>query len=191
MGYLYDPLQTKINLHGGFGQSSYLLCGHSMCSACLAIHPRTSHYIVNRILWAFCVYLEAVSVLPQLRTMQNTRVVEPFTAHYVFALGVVRFLSYAHWILQVMDSHGYLLITLGHGLWPSMVLLSEIVQTFILADLCYYYVKSIAGGALFVFGQCNLANSNGGEICLYQALAISFEIDIFLYQARRFSVLMN
>lgn len=40
----------------------------------IAIHPGTSHYLVNRILWAFCVYLEAVSVLPQLRVMQNTRV---------------------------------------------------------------------------------------------------------------------
>ena len=27
--------------------------------------------------------------------------VEPFTAHYVFALGISRFLSCAHWILQV------------------------------------------------------------------------------------------
>lgn len=38
------------------------------------IHPSTSHNIVNRICWAFCVYLEAVSVLPQLRLMQNTKV---------------------------------------------------------------------------------------------------------------------
>lgn len=40
----------------------------------LAVHPSTSHNIVNRISWAFCVYLEAVSVLPQLRMMQNTKV---------------------------------------------------------------------------------------------------------------------
>jgi ER lumen protein retaining receptor len=98
------------------------------CAAlALLIHPSTSHNIVNRICWAFCVYLEAVSVLPQLRLMQNTKVnqfthfpfpldcrikhaefifasaqiVEPFTAHYVFALGVARFLSCAHWVLQV------------------------------------------------------------------------------------------
>ena len=42
---------------------------------------------------------------------------------------------------QVLDSRGDLLTALGHGLWPSMVLLSEVVQTFILADFCYYYVK--------------------------------------------------
>ncbi|KAL6010639.1 hypothetical protein ACLOJK_001076 [Asimina triloba] len=75
-----------------------------------------------------------------------TEIVESFTAHYVFALGVARFLSCAHWVLQVMDSRGYLLTALGHGLWPSMVLLSEIVQTFILADFCYYYVQSFLLG---------------------------------------------
>ncbi|XP_019431421.1 PREDICTED: putative ER lumen protein-retaining receptor C28H8.4 [Lupinus angustifolius] len=114
----------------------------------LLIHPTTRHQIVNRVLWAFCVYLEAVSVLPQLRVMQNAKIVEPFTAHYVFALGVARFLSCAHWVLQVIDTRGRLLTALGYGLWPSMVLLSEIVQTFILADFCYYYVKSIVGGQL-------------------------------------------
>lgn len=40
----------------------------------LLIHPSTSHHFVNRVFWAFCVYLEAVSVLPQLRVMQNTKV---------------------------------------------------------------------------------------------------------------------
>jgi len=46
------------------------------CAAlALLIHPSTSHNIVNRVSWAFCVYLEAVSVLPQLRLMQNTKVV--------------------------------------------------------------------------------------------------------------------
>lgn len=54
-----------------------------------------------QVLWAACVYLEAVSVFPQLRMMQNSKVVERFTAHYVFALGLARFLSCAHWVLQV------------------------------------------------------------------------------------------
>lgn len=44
---------------------------------------------------------------------------------------------------QVLDSRGHLLVALGYGLWPSMVLISEIVQTFILADFCYYYVKRL------------------------------------------------
>ncbi|MQL88294.1 hypothetical protein Taro_020872 [Colocasia esculenta] len=117
-------------------------------SLALIVHPSTHHFLINRIAWAFCVYLEAVSVLPQLQVMQNTQFVESLTAHYVFALGVARFLSCAHWILQNFDSHGFLWSALGHGPWPYLVILSEIVQTFILADFCYYYVKSLIGGYL-------------------------------------------
>lgn len=47
--------------------------------------------------------------------------------------------------LQVYDTAGTYLYLLGSGfLWLPMVLLSEIVQTFILADFCYYYVKRFA-----------------------------------------------
>ncbi|XP_058114209.1 uncharacterized protein LOC131257320 [Magnolia sinica] len=73
----------------------------------IAVHLTTTHHLFNRISWAFCVYLEAVSVLPQLRVMQNAKIVESFTAHYVFALGVARFLSCAHWVLQVWFPTNY------------------------------------------------------------------------------------
>jgi len=66
-----------------------------------AVKPLISLGNGVQILWALCVYLEAVSVLPQLRMMQNAKVVEKFTAHYVFALGLSRFISCAHWVLQV------------------------------------------------------------------------------------------
>ena len=109
-------------------------------------HPGTRHNFILRILWAFCVYLEAVSVLPQLRMMQKAKVIEKFTAHYVFALGLSRFISCAHWLLQIFAGDRFLWAALSSGLWPIMVLVSEVVQTFILADFCYYYVKSFAEG---------------------------------------------
>lgn len=90
--------------------------------------------LAMQVLWALCVYLEAVSVLPQLRMMQKAKVVEKFTAHYVFALGISRFISCAHWILQIIDGDSFLLQAIGSGIWPAMVLLSEVVQTGILAD---------------------------------------------------------
>ena len=62
------------------------------------------------------------------------QVVERFTAHYVFLLGVSRFFSCAHWVLQILEGNRMLLSALGSGLWPIMVLVSEVVQTFILAD---------------------------------------------------------
>ncbi|KAG8387264.1 hypothetical protein BUALT_Bualt02G0003300 [Buddleja alternifolia] len=117
----------------------------------ILIHPTTQHARIGRILWAFAVYLESISVLPQLRMMQNTKMIEPFTAHYVFALGVARFLGCAHWIIKVYDSRGSYLFLIGAGhIWFSMILLAEVVQTFILADFCYYYVKSVMNGQLLV-----------------------------------------
>ncbi|KAL8102030.1 hypothetical protein AgCh_033802 [Apium graveolens] len=56
-----------------------------------------------------------------------------------------------NWILKVYDTAGTYLYLLGSGyFWLPMVLLSEIVQTFILADFCYYYVKSVVNGQLLV-----------------------------------------
>lgn len=92
------------------------------------IHPYVHYFPILAIPFAFCVYLEALSVLPQLHLMQNVKVnpsilliccfliflchinhitrfvlqmIEPFAAHYVFALGLSRFFAWAHWILQV------------------------------------------------------------------------------------------
>ncbi|KAF6140147.1 hypothetical protein GIB67_028953 [Kingdonia uniflora] len=137
------------------------------------VHPYSPFRRFDKMCWAFCVYLESVSVLPQLRLMQNAKMVEPFTGHYVFALGLSRVLSFASWILRktsqdvislnllrlscshpimyfivdvqiVRTGRNYLLLGGANLLWLIMALLSEIVQTFILADFCYYYVKRSA-----------------------------------------------
>ncbi|CAH9132911.1 unnamed protein product [Cuscuta epithymum] len=123
-------------------------------SAVLAVfvHPYTViNFKIHRMAWAFCVYLESVTVLPQLHMMQKAKLIEPFTAHYVFALGVARFLECAHWIIQIYESGGSYLYLVGSGyLWVPAIYVAEMVQTFILADFCYYYVKSVVSGKLLV-----------------------------------------
>lgn len=69
----------------------------------LISHPGTKHAFVNRLLWAFCVYVEAVAVAPQVVMMQRNKTIEKFTGHYVFFLGLSRFFSCAHWLLQMVD----------------------------------------------------------------------------------------
>ena len=78
------------------------------------------------------------------------QVVERFTAFYVFMLGVARFLSCAHWVLQILDENSFLRSLGRWGIWPIMVLVSEAVQTTVLADFCYLYVKNISQGQLMV-----------------------------------------
>ena len=60
------------------------------------------------------------------------QIVEPFTAHYVFALGVARFLSCAHWVLQVWSLHEKHVVVLVSSLihlqiWLVLVVLHVMV----------------------------------------------------------------
>ncbi|KAK8921165.1 ER lumen protein retaining receptor [Platanthera zijinensis] len=119
-----------------------------MACALLALfaHPKSSDNLVNRLMFAFGCNLETVAIMPQLRLMHNTKIVESLAAYYVFSLGVTRFLNTAHWIIQVVSSHGTILFGLVYGIWPAVVFISEIVQTLMLGDFCYYYIKSIVKG---------------------------------------------
>ncbi|KAM7264844.1 hypothetical protein ACFE04_002527 [Oxalis oulophora] len=115
----------------------------------LISHPWSVFWFFHRMLWAFSTYLEAVSVLPQLHLMRNAKMIEPFTARYVFALGVSRFLSCAQWIILIYETKGSFLFNVGSGyFWVPMMIIAEIVHTFILSDFCYYYVKSWREGQL-------------------------------------------
>jgi hypothetical protein len=84
----------------------------------LISHPNTRHFFLNRVLWAFCVYVEAVAVGPQVVMMQHNKTVEKFTGHYVFFLGLSRFFSCAHWVLQMADGR-------SSALWQVRVLLAR------------------------------------------------------------------
>lgn len=113
----------------------------------LVCHPRTQHALPNRVAWAFCVFVEAASVAPQVAMMQRCQRIERFTGHYVAALAAARFLSCAHWILQMVSARNtQLWAALGSGLWPVLVLASEVVQTAVLADFVYYYLRALASG---------------------------------------------
>lgn len=112
-------------------------------------HPQIPFQFFFKFMWSFCNTIEAVSVLPQLRLMQNAKMVEPFTSHYVFALGVARFFDAASWIIQLIVTKGAHFYLVGQGhIWIAVALLCEFVQTFILADFCYYYVKSAMDGQI-------------------------------------------
>ncbi|KAL2933078.1 ER lumen protein-retaining receptor [Bienertia sinuspersici] len=123
-------------------------------------HPGFGVNFGFRFFYMYSKIIEAVSVLPQLRLIQNAKMVEPFTAHYVFALGVARFLACANWIIMLIDTKGALLTQIGNGnLYILVVLLAEVVQTFILADFCYYYIKSCSSNLSLAMKTLEFVNS--------------------------------
>lgn len=115
------------------------------------VHPYSRMGIIDPIVWSFCLYVDSVAVLPQLRLIQNAKMVEPFTAHYVFGLGIARFLGCAYWIIMIIETGGQFLYFWGHGsIWFLTNIIAEIIQTFILADFVYYYGKGVMAGERLV-----------------------------------------
>lgn len=56
---------------------------------------------------------------------------------------------------QIIDGDSFLLQAIGSGLWPAMVLLSEIVQTFILADFWWAFSTYITCCVHLVERHCH------------------------------------
>ncbi|CAL0324412.1 unnamed protein product [Lupinus luteus] len=81
----------------------------------IVVHPFSGYFRIYGSLWSFAVYLEAISVLPQLRYMQNAKMIEPMTGKYVFALGLSRFLGLANWIIQIYETRGHYFFLAGAG----------------------------------------------------------------------------
>mmetsp|Transcript_37514 Transcript_37514/g.60061 ORF Transcript_37514/g.60061 Transcript_37514/m.60061 type:complete len:221 (+) Transcript_37514:41-703(+) len=94
------------------------------------------------ILWAFSIYLESVSILPQLIMVQkyardNQGTVQNITSHYVFCLGAYRALYLINWIYRYLSEPSY---------YDPIAWVSGVVQTLLYIDFFYYYVKAATLG---------------------------------------------
>lgn len=90
------------------------------------------------IVWAFSIYLEAVTIIPQVVMVQrfakeHSGSIENLTSDYMFCLGSYRALYLVNWIWRLLNQPGY---------WDPIVWAAGIVQTAIYSDFLYYYVKA-------------------------------------------------
>ncbi|CAF4723753.1 unnamed protein product, partial [Rotaria socialis] len=93
-------------------------------------------FSVLEILWTFSIYLESVAILPQLYMVSKTGEAETITSHYLFALGIYRFLYILNWIYRY-----YMESVLD---WISII--SGIIQTVLYCDFFYLYVTKVLRG---------------------------------------------
>merc|ERR1712176_219160 len=94
------------------------------------------------ILWAFSIYLEAVSIMPQLVMVQkfakdNQGSVQNITSHYMFCLGAYRALYVMNWVYRFATEKNY---------WDPISWFTGVLQTGLYCDFFYYYVKAIQQG---------------------------------------------
>mmetsp|Transcript_4837 Transcript_4837/g.6268 ORF Transcript_4837/g.6268 Transcript_4837/m.6268 type:complete len:228 (-) Transcript_4837:908-1591(-) len=93
---------------------------------------------LTELLWTFSIYLESVSILPQLIVLQRYREVENLTGNYVFFMGAYRALYIVNWVYRANTEKGY-----QHH-W--VVYFCGVLQTLLYADFFYYYVKAKSKG---------------------------------------------
>ncbi|CAO3614885.1 unnamed protein product [Mucor hiemalis] len=91
-------------------------------------------YTVVEVLWSFSIWLESVSILPQLFMLQRTGEAETITVHYIFALGAYRTLYIFNWIYRHFYEEKYTVD------WIATA--AGLLQTALYSDFFYiYYVK--------------------------------------------------
>lgn len=91
-------------------------------------------------------YLETVAIIPQLYLFQRTKgQIESWTSHFVFTLGLSRFLYVLFWVSSYHElAEPGKSITGG---WVGIfVLMNNIIQLLVMIDYCYYYIKAAKSG---------------------------------------------
>ncbi|CEM24387.1 unnamed protein product [Vitrella brassicaformis CCMP3155] len=87
---------------------------------------------IPEIFWTASIWLESVSILPQLILLQQLREVENLTAEFVATMGAYRFFYILNWIYRYFAE--------GYVNWIGW--LGGIVQTGLYVDFFYYYAMS-------------------------------------------------
>ncbi|KAM2010372.1 hypothetical protein ACFX16_005019 [Malus domestica] len=86
-----------------------------------------------QVLWAFSIYSEAVSIIPQLVLLQRSGNVDNLTGQYVFLLWAYRALYILNWIYRYFTEPHF-------SRWIACI--AGLVQTALYADFFYYYSLS-------------------------------------------------
>mmetsp|Transcript_26120 Transcript_26120/g.65837 ORF Transcript_26120/g.65837 Transcript_26120/m.65837 type:complete len:218 (+) Transcript_26120:197-850(+) len=89
-------------------------------------------YSITEILWSSSIFLEAVSITPQLVLLAKMREVENLTSHFVAAMGLYRAFYILNWIYKYLVDQTF----------DPVAILGGVVQTVLYCDFFYYYAMS-------------------------------------------------
>jgi len=123
-------------------QISYIIAASVLLG--IAMHPHLNPHRVTDILWAMAHYLEVVACLPQLFMFRKERKIYPWTAHFLAALIVAKFLMILLWI-EVQEQ----LSVDNHAVKQYMgyvVLGLQGIQLLLMGDFMHAYLKCMTSG---------------------------------------------
>merc|ERR1719498_2380214 len=114
------------------------------CALALLIHPDLNDRPLFDTLWTASLYIDSVSMLPQLWMMTRSGGSQVLTSHYVAAMALSRMMNFVFWF------HGYPELALieeeggepGSNVAGYAVVVAHVVQLALMADFLWYYVRA-------------------------------------------------
>ncbi|CAG5094134.1 Oidioi.mRNA.OKI2018_I69.XSR.g13278.t1.cds [Oikopleura dioica] len=88
------------------------------------------------VLWTFSIYLESVAIIPQLQMIADTGEAEVITSHYLFFLGIYRFLYLGNWLYRYHNE----------AYFDKIVVVAGCIQTVLYLDFFYLYITKVLSG---------------------------------------------
>eukprot|EP00742_Colponemidia_sp_Colp-10_P004126 GILJ01004404.1.p1 GENE.GILJ01004404.1~~GILJ01004404.1.p1 ORF type:complete len:321 (-),score=25.40 GILJ01004404.1:70-933(-) len=124
--------------------SDLVLIAPAFILACF-LHPSLNAFAPADIAWTFALYLESVTILPQLFMFQKKGgEIEAFTTHFVAAQGLSRFLNFVFWMFSYHELNDK--SSLGSAYVGNFVILAQVIQLVLMADFYYHYIRSLRRG---------------------------------------------
>merc|ERR1719265_3139264 len=110
----------------------------------LVLHPHLNNFLPSDIAWAFALYLESVTVLPQLFMFMKEGKAQPHTSHFLAAQALSRVLSFIFWASSFSElSNPNHVIKQYVGNWVIAV---QLLQLVVMGDFIYHYIRCIQEG---------------------------------------------
>jgi len=110
----------------------------------LVMHPHLNNFLPSDIAWAFALYLESITVLPQLFMFMKEGRAQSHTAHFLAAQALSRLMSFIFWASSFSElSNPNHVIKQFVGNWVVVV---QLIQLIIMGDFIYHYILCIQKG---------------------------------------------
>ncbi|KAF4759262.1 hypothetical protein FOZ63_014966, partial [Perkinsus olseni] len=102
-------------------------------------HPSLNAFMPADIAWTYALYLESVTVLPQLFMFQKQGKVQAFTSHFLAGQALSRVCSFIFWWSSYKELNDPKYPTKAYvGYW---VMLMQLLQLIVMGDFIYHYIN--------------------------------------------------
>lgn len=114
----------------------------------LVFHPSLNAWTPSDMCWAFALYLESVSSLPQLFMFQAEAAqgyaITPWTVHFLAAQVFSKVASFIFWVVSFSELSDY---DSGHKAYVGhWVVIMQLIQLCVMGDFIYHYINCFRKG---------------------------------------------